>query len=108
MLRESLIILYCAAVGLVAAGIAASLYRMVTHEPPRFKMLGQSWAAAFTTFLFCALTGPAIILGLLPKLRLERNALGTIAVGVAVAAIWSVCSGILVLEIVLTVRGRLA
>jgi hypothetical protein len=45
---------------------------------------------------------------LLPKLRLERNTLGTIAVGVAVAAIWSVCSGILVLEIVLTFRNGLA
>jgi hypothetical protein len=108
MLRDSLLILYCAAVGLVAAGIAGSLYKMITHEPPRFKMLGRSYLAAFTTFLFCALTGPAIILELLPKLRLERNTLGVIAVGLGVAALWSVCSGMLVLELVLTVRSSLA
>jgi cytochrome c biogenesis protein CcdA len=108
MLRDSLLIFYCAAVGFVAAGLAASLYKMITHEPPRFKLLGEGWTAALTTFLFCALTGPAIILDLLVKLRRERSQLGTLAIGLGVAVIWSVCSGILVLEIVLSVRNGLA
>jgi cytochrome c biogenesis protein CcdA len=107
MLRDSLLILYCAAVGFVAAGVAASLYKMITHEQPRFKLLGEGWTAAVTTFLFCAVTGPAIILDLLNKLRREKSAFGTLAVGLAVATIWSVCSGILVLQIVLSVRNGL-
>jgi hypothetical protein len=53
-------------------------------------------------------TGPAIILGLLNKLRREKSAFGTLAVGFAVATIWSVSSGIRVLEIVLSFRNGLA
>jgi hypothetical protein len=108
VLRDALLILYCAGVGFVAAGLAASLYQMITHEPPRFRLLGEGWTALVTTFLFCALTGPAIILDLLLKIRREKAAVGTLAAGVAVAAIWSVCSGILVLHIVLSVRSGLA
>lgn len=109
MLLEALLLFYCAAVGFVAAGIAASFYKMVTREAPRFRLLGQGWLAACTTFLFCALTGPAIIVDLVLKTRFaERGALTTLFVGLAVAAIWSVCSGILVLELVLTVRNGLA
>ena len=107
MLRDSLLIFYCAAVGLVAAGLAASLYKIITHESPRFRLLGEGWLAAFTTFFFFALTGPAIILELLAKIRRERAAPGTLAVGLAVAAIWSVCSGLVVLEIVLSLRNGL-
>ncbi len=109
MLRDALLLSYCAAVGFVAAGVAASFYTMVTHEPARFRMLGRGWGAAVTTFLFCALTGPAIIFDMILKTRfVERGAGTTFLVGLAVAAIWSVCSGILVLELVLTVRNGLA
>ena len=109
MLRDALLLSYCAAVGFVGAGVAASFYKMVTHEPARFKMLGQGWLATITTFFFCALTGPAIILDLILKTRFaDRSAGATFLAGVAVALIWSVCSGILVLELVLTVRNGLA
>lgn len=108
MLRDSLVLLYCAAVGFVAAGLAASLYKIVAREGPRFKMLGEGWLAAVSTFLFCAVTGPAIMLEIVGKILKERGAPGTIAAGLAVAAIWSVCSGILVLQIVLSVHRGLA
>lgn len=108
-MRELLLVGYCGAVGLVAAGIAASLYKMVTQKPAGFSLLGESWVAAFTTFLFCALTGPAIILDYMRKIRLaERNAVGMLFGGLLVALIWSVCSGILVLSFVLTLRDSLA
>lgn len=108
MLRDGLLVLYCAAVGFVAAGVAASFYKMITKEPPRFALLGQGWLAAVSTFLFCALTGPAIIFDLILKSRAERGAVTTLLVGLFVAVIWSVCSGILVLDLVLKVRNSLA
>lgn len=108
MLRDGLLIVYCAAVGFVAAGVAASFYKMVTKEPARFALLGQGWLAAVSTFLFCALTGPAIIFDLVIKSRAERNAIGTLLVGLVVAVVWSVCSGILVLDLVLKLRNGLA
>ena len=109
MLRDGFLVLYCAAVGFVAAGVAASFYKMVTHEPARFALLGRGWMALVSTFLFCAVTGPAIILDLVFKSRIaDKNAVGTLVVGLLVAAIWSVCSGILVLDLVLKVRNSLA
>ena len=62
VLRDGLLIIYCGAVGFVAAGIAASFYKMVTSEAARFALLGQGWLAAVSTFLFFAVTGPAIIM----------------------------------------------
>jgi hypothetical protein len=108
-MRDAFLVLYCAAVGFVAAGIAASFYKMMTSEPARFRLLGQGWLAALSTFLFCAVTGPAIIVDLVLRSRVaERRAVGTVLVGLGVAAVWSVCSGLLVLELVLTVRNGLA
>lgn len=109
MLRDSMVLLYCAAVGFVAAGIAASLYKMATREAPRFRLLGQSWVGIATTFLFCALTGPAILVDMALKTRFaDRGAVPMVLIGFGVAALWSVCSGILVLGLVLSVRHGLA
>ena len=109
VVRDSLLIFYCAAVGFVASGVAASFYKMMTHEPARFALLGEGWVAAVVTFLFCALTGPAIVTELVFKNKLnDKNALPMIAAGLFVAVLWSVCSGVLVLQIVLSIRDTLA
>ena len=109
MLRDGFLLAYCATVGFVASGVAASFYKMVTNEPARFSMLGQGWWAAAVTFLFCAVTGPAIVLNLVIRNRLtDRSALGMIFAGLFVALLWSVCSGILVLQLVIQIREGLA
>jgi cytochrome c biogenesis protein CcdA len=109
VLRDGFLVLYCGAVGFVAAGIAASFFKMVTREPARFAMLGSGWLAATVTFLFCAVSGPAIVIDLVIKHRaFSREGLGTLAAGLVVALLWSVCSGVLVLDIVVQLRGTLA
>ncbi len=109
MLRDGLLLAYCAAVGFVASGVAASFYKMVTHEPARFRLLGEGWPAAVVTFLFCAFTGPAIVVEMVIRQRLsDRNAIGLLVAGFVIAALWSVCSGVLVLQLVLSVRDTLA
>ncbi len=110
MLRDAFLLFYCAATGFVASGVAASFYKMMTQETPRFALLGQGWVAAFATFLFCAVTGPIIVIDLVLRGgRLnERGAVGTVLAGVFIAALWSICSGILVLGAVLSIRGTLA
>ena len=109
LLRDGFLVLYCAAVGFVAAGVAASFYKMVTLEPARFALLGEGWLGAITTFVFCALTGPAIVMDLVIRSRIaDRRAVGTLFAGFLVAAVWSVCSGILVLSLVLSLRDSLA
>ena len=109
MLREGFLVFYCAAVGFVASGVAASFYKMVTREPPGFALLGKGWFAAVVTFVFCAVTGPAIVMDIVLRGRLaDRSAIGTALAGLFVAALWSICSGILVLDVVIHLRDGLA
>ena len=109
MLRDGLLIIYCGIVGFVAAGIAASFYKMVTSQAARFALLGQGWLAAVSTFLFFAVTGPAIIVeGALKRRHSEGNAAGWLVASVLVAGLWSVCSGILVLGLVLSLESGFA
>ncbi len=109
VLRDGLLIMYCAAIGFVAAGIAASCYKMVTSEAARFALLGQGWLAAVSTFLFFAVSGPAIIMDSALKRRLsETNAFGWLVGSLVVSALWSVCSGIIVLSLIVSVQAGLA
>lgn len=106
MLRDGLLLFYCAAIGFVAAGIAASFFKMVTSQPPRFAVLGQSWLGLATTFVFCALTGPAIIMDQAIHRRLtDRNGVGWLFASLFVAALWSACSGVLVLQLAVSLGG---
>ncbi len=105
MLRDGLLIIYCGAVGFVAAGIGASFYKMLTSEAARFALLGRGWLAALSTFLFFALTGPAIIMDIVVKRRSEP---GWMMAGVVVAGLWSICSGIIVLGLVVSLENGFA
>jgi hypothetical protein len=108
-MRDGLLIIYCGATGFVAAGVAASFYKMVTSETARFALLGQGWLAAVSTFLFFAVTGPAIIMeSALKRRNSEGNAAGWLAASLVVAGLWSVCSGIIVLGLVLWLRHGFA
>jgi cytochrome c biogenesis protein CcdA len=109
VLRDGFLVLYCAAVGFVASGVAASFFKMVTHEPPRFALLGKGWFATAVTFLFCAVTGPAIVMDLVIRNRnMKSGAVGYVAAGLFVAVLWSICSGLLVLDLVLQLKETLA
>lgn len=106
MLRDGLLLVYCAAIGFVAAGIAASFFKMVTSEAPRFALLGDSWFGLATTFIFCALTGPAIIMDLaIRRRRSERDPIGWMFASAGIALLWSACSGVLVLQLLVSVSA---
>ena len=109
MLRDGLLIMYCGAIGFVAAGIAASFYKMVTLEAARFALLGKGWLAVVSTFLFFAVTGPAIIMeGALKRRFSEPSAAGRLLASLLVAGLWSVCSGILVLGLLVSLKNGFA
>jgi hypothetical protein len=104
-----MLLLYCAAVGFVAAGIAASFYKLVTTERARFALLGETAFALATTFVFCALTGPVVLVDFAIRTRrAERLPVRWLLAGVCIAALWSCCLGLLVLQLVLTLRDSLA
>lgn len=109
MMRDVLLLLYCAAVGFVAAGIAASFYKLVTTEPARFGLIGETVFGLATSFVFCALTGPVIVVDFaIRNRRAERMPLRWLFAGMSIAALWSCCLGLVVLELILTLRDSLA
>jgi len=108
-MRDGFLLLYCAVIGFVAAGIAASFYKMVTSQPARFSLLGPGWLGALSSFFFFALTGPAIVMEMtLQQRKTAGSAGGWLMAGVAVTALWSLCSGIIVLGLVIALRGHVA
>ena len=106
MLRESVLLLYCAVIGFVASGTTASFFKLVTAKPARFALLGEGYLATATTFAFCAVTGPAIIAEMALAGSLPRsNTAGWIAGCLAVAVLWSSCSGVILLQIMVVAGG---
>ena len=103
MLRELLLLFYCVVCGFVASGVASSFFKLVTSKPARFVLLGEGVFGAATTFFFCAVTGPSIIIDtVLFGDRPRGNQLAWISGAFVVAAFWSACSGVLLLDLILT------
>ncbi len=103
MLFETVLLFYATAVGFTAAGIAGSLYQLITREPPRFPGLSGGFAAIVVSWLFCAIIGPFIVGRMLvarwtERSRREPNPLGWSVAGIFVAGLWSGCSGIILLQ----------
>jgi hypothetical protein len=106
VLRESLLLLYCMVIGFVASGITASFFKLTTAKPARFAMLGDGAFGAATTMAFCAVTGPAIIAEMAVTRSLpSSNTPGWIAGCLLVAALWSACSGVILVQIIFLVGG---
>jgi hypothetical protein len=101
ILRDLIIVGYASMVGFVVAGIVASFYKWVTSEPAKFMLLGQGIPALLTSFAFCAATGPIIVLDHVLRLRtVDKGPLSQLCAGIAVTAMWSCCSGIVFLSLV--------
>ena len=85
-MRDLLLLVYCVAVGFVSAGIAASFYKLVTAEPARFGVLSETLFGLATSFIFCALTGPVIVIDFaIRNRRAERMPVRWLMAGVGVA-----------------------
>jgi hypothetical protein len=109
VLFELTLLAYVGAVGFVAAGIAASFYKLVTHEPARFRLTGSTAGAWLSALLFGAVTGPVILVNYaMQKHRAEGMSVLVVFGGIVLAGLWSCCLGVLVLELVLHVRGGFA
>ena len=109
MLFQVMLAVYAAAAGFVAAGLLGSFYQLLTNEPPHFMMRADGWIASLIGVLVCIFAGPFIIMRhAIRGRRLEGRPLGWLAASAAIAAGWSLCSGIIVIEFVLVVRDSVA
>jgi hypothetical protein len=108
MLRDLLLLVYCGAVGFVSAGIATSCYTMVTAEPARFSLFGRTILGLTTSFFFNMLTGPVVVSAhVFCNRRTARRPFLSLLAGFLIAALWSCCTGVVVLRLLVTVRDGL-
>ncbi len=96
------IYLYVAAVGFVAAGLLASFVQLVSGEPMRFGMEPESIFASIGAVLLRVLAGPAILMrNAWRGLRIQARPKIWFGVSAAIAALWSLFSGAVLLDLLL-------
>jgi hypothetical protein len=100
---ELILAAYCAACGFVAAGLTASFIQLVTNQPVKFAVSLETTLVGIRDVLIVTWCGPFIIMRNAVRARLiERRPIGWLVASAIIAATWSTCSGIIVLQIALT------
>lgn len=106
MLFDLLRVGYVASAGFVAAGVLGSLFQLLTREPPRFNFGGETLMRFLTDMLMCIFAGPFIIMrNAIRGRRIEKRPLGWLVASSTIAGMWSMCSGMLVMNVALILAG---
>jgi hypothetical protein len=100
MQSATLIYMYAAACGFVTAGILGSFYQLVTDKPPQFRVFYDTVSGWIVSIILSAFAAPYIVMrnAVLGRI-LEQRPVGWLFASIAIAAVWSLCSGIIVLSI---------
>jgi hypothetical protein len=97
--------LYIAAVGFVAAGLLASFVQLISGEPMRFRIEPDSVLASIGGVLLRVLAGPAILMrNAWRGMVIERRPMGWFGASLAIAALWSLFSGAVLLDLIMTLN----
>ena len=106
MLSELLVALYIGCAGFVAAGVIGSFYQLVTDQPLRFNFSVDSLFSAIISVGLCLLAGPFIIMrNAIRGRRIEGRPIGWLVASSTIAGMWSICSGIFVMQFALGITG---
>lgn len=96
------IYLYVMAVGFVTAGLLASFVQLVSGQPMRFGIEPDSILASLGGVMLRVLAGPAILMrNAWRGLKLQARPKIWFGVSAAIAAVWSLFSGALLLDLIL-------
>jgi hypothetical protein len=94
--------LYMMAVGFVAAGLLASFIQLVSGEPMRFGLEPKSILDSLAGVLLRVLAGPVILMrNAWRGLKLQARPKIWFWVSAAIAAMWSLFSGAVLLDLIL-------
>ncbi|ADZ70060.1 hypothetical protein SL003B_1632 [Polymorphum gilvum SL003B-26A1] len=92
--------------GFVAAGVIGSLYQLVTNTPPRFQIQVESLLGTLASFVMCVFAGPFIIMrNAIRGRRIEGRPIGWLLASSTIAGMWSVCSGLLMIQFAIGLAG---
>jgi uncharacterized protein DUF6949 len=101
-MRDVAVFLYVIAVGFVSAGVLASFVQLVSGQPMRFGIEPSSLIASIGGVVLRVLAGPAILMrNAWRGLRLQSRPKAWFGVSAAIAAVWSLFSGALLLDLIL-------
>jgi hypothetical protein len=93
--------LYVTAVGFVAAGTLASFVQLISGRPMRFGMQPDSLYASIGGVLLRVAAGPAILMrNAWRGLRLQGRAKIWFGLSAAIAAVWSLFFGAVLLDVI--------
>lgn len=100
---ELCVTLYATAVGFVTAGILASFVQLVSGEPLRFGMEAKSMMASILAVLLYMVAGPAILMrNNVRAVAARSRSAAWLGLSVSIAGFWSLMSGLLVLDVMLS------
>lgn len=96
------IYLYVTAVGFVAAGVLSSFVQLVSGQPMRFGIEPNSILASIGGVLLRVLAGPAILMrNAWRGLKIQARPKFWFGISAAIAAVWSLLSGAVLLDLIL-------
>lgn len=105
-MREFAVYLYITAVGFVAAGLVASFVQLVSGAPLRFGVEPKPLAGSIGDVLLRVMAGPAILMrNAWRGHKIEARPKYWFGLSAAIAAMWSLCSGAMLLELILTLTS---
>jgi hypothetical protein len=94
--------LYVAAVGFVAAGILASLAKLVSGEPLRFGIEAKSIPSSVGGVLLRTFAGPVILMGnALQNAKAKARSPMWLGLSTLIAGVWSLFLGSVLLDLLL-------
>ncbi|WP_029058758.1 DUF6949 family protein [Stappia stellulata] len=95
---------YIGCAGFVVAGILGSFYQLLTGEPLKFAISVETWVKGVFSCLLCVFAGPFIIMrNAIRGRKVEQRPLGWLVASSTIAGMWSLCSGVFVLQIAFTI-----
>lgn len=109
MFVELLLAVYLGCAGFVAAGVIASFYQLVTDRPAKFAMESETLLKIIGTVAIIVFAGPFILMrNAIRGRRIEGRPLGWLVASTTIAGMWSMCSGIVVVQFGLAIAYQVA
>jgi uncharacterized protein DUF6949 len=105
-MRDLVIFFYVMAVGFVSAGVLASFVQLISGRPMRFGIEPSPVLVSLGEVVLRVWAGPAILMrNAWRGWRIESRPKVWLGVSAAIAALWSLFSGAVLLDLILTLQG---
>jgi len=105
---DLILAIFSIALGFVGAGVLSSIYQLITAEPARFDIYGETLAKGIVMTFMVMFAGPAILMRNAIRGRMiERRPVGWLFASTAIAGAWSLCLGVVMLPFLVALSRTL-